>query len=226
MLNWQFSSNFKMEATTGSDENEILSDSTSYIAGNQSRCLQWGMSFAFRLGDPLLPGETIPEFEADGLVVDFGIKETVVSSNYSQDKPLFIIFHPGIFSNGGEKYLNLLLNMTLDKEAKDKIDQFEFLLISTDSLDVISGAAHLKEVGLPKAVYISDKTGEVSAAFGVLDKKSHTAFSAIFLVDKNKVVQYCNICGLKNIPDLAHGGILEIDGVMSLMDKAVLMENK
>merc|ERR1711872_174607 len=105
----------------------------------------------------------------------------------SQVKPLFIIFHPGVFSEGGEKYLNLLLNMTMEKEAKDKIDQFEILLISTDSLDVISGAAYFKEVGLPKAVYISDKTGEVSAAFGVFDKKSHKAFNAIFLVDKNKV---------------------------------------
>merc|ERR1712243_247722 len=216
-------SKLKMEASnTASKENEMLSTSTNVVEENESKYLGWGMSFAFRLGDPLLPGEKIPEFEADGLVVDFGINETVVSSNYSPDKPLFFIFHPGIFSNGGENYLNLLLNMTLDKEAKDKLDKFEIILVSTDSLDVIAGAAYLKEVGLPKAVYISDKTGEVASAFGVLDKKSHRAFNAIFLVDENKVVQFCNICGLQNIP--AYSGIFGIDEIMALMDKAVLMD--
>ena len=151
----------------------------------------WGLEFSFRLGDPLLPGEKIPFFLGEAL--KDGQKIEVSPINYV-GKPLLIFFHPGDFTSTGENTLNLVSSMLVNKEAIDL--NLDYMVVSTDSLSVHDAWGRLRELGMPNVAFVSDKNGDISKAFGVLDVKTHKSYSAIFLVDQNGVAQYTTVSGM------------------------------
>lgn len=151
----------------------------------------WGLEFSFRLGDPLLPGEKIPFFHGEAL--KDGQKIEVSPINYV-GKPLLIFFFPGDFTSSGENTLNLVSSMLVNKEAIDL--DLDYMAVSTDSLSVHDAWVRLREFGIPNVALVSDKKGEISKAFGVLDVKTHKSYSAIFLVDQNGVAQYTLVSGM------------------------------
>ena len=171
----------------------------------------WGLEFAFRLGDPLLPEEKIPDFEATGFVGKMELKEKIIPEDNFGGTQLYV-FHPGCFTVGGENALNFVTNLKVDKDAKD----LKYIFISTDSLDVLSASAEIRDLGLPEATYISDKNGEISKMFGVLDIKTHRCFNAVFLVDKDGVVQASRVSGLDSVP--AIGSMTGVGDLVSMLN--------
>ena len=150
----------------------------------------WGLEFSFRLGDPLLPGEKIPFFQEEALK---GGQKIEVSPISYVGKPLLIFFHPGDFKSEFNT-LNLISSMLVNKEAISL--NLDYMVVSTDSLSVHEAWGRLRILGMPEVALVSDKKGNISKAFGVLDVKSHKSFSAMFLVDKNGIVQYSTISAM------------------------------
>ena len=72
----------------------------------------------------------------------------------------------------------------------------DYMVVSTDSLTVHDAWGRLRELGMPNVAFVSDKNGDISKAFGVLDVKTHKSYSAMFLVDQNGIAQYTTISGL------------------------------
>ena len=70
------------------------------------------------------------------------------------------------------------------------------MVVSTDSLSVHEAWGRLRELGMPDIAIVSDKKGDISKAFGVLDVKKHKSFNAMFLIDQYGVVQYSTISGM------------------------------
>ena len=155
----------------------------------------WGLEFSFRLGDPLLPGEKIPFFHEEAL--KDGQKIEVSPINYL-GKPLLIFFHPGDFTRSGENTLNLVSSMLVNKEAKDL--NLDYMVVSTDTLSVHDAWARMRDLGMPDVALVSDKKGDISKAFGVLDVKTHKSYNAMFLVDQNGILQYSTV-STKDITD-------------------------
>ena len=151
----------------------------------------WGLEFSFRLGDPLLPGEKIPFFHEEAL--KDGQKIEVSPINYL-GKPLLIFFHPGDFTRSGENTLNLVSSMLVNKEAKDL--NLDYMVVSTDTLSVHDAWARMRDLGMPDVALVSDKKGDISKAFGVLDVKTHKSYNAMFLVDQNGIAQFTTISGM------------------------------
>ena len=150
----------------------------------------WGLEFSFRLGDPLLPGEKIPFFQEEALK---GGQKIEVSPMSYVGKPLLIFFHPGDFKSEFNT-LNLISSMLVNKEAISL--NLDYMVVSTDSLSVHEAWGRLRELGMPDIALVSDKKGDMSKAFGVLDVKTHKSFSAMFLVDQNGIAQYTTISGM------------------------------
>ena len=158
----------------------------------------WGMDFSFRLGDPLLPGEKIPYFQGEALK---GGQKIEVSPFSYNGKPLLIFFHAGDFTSAGENTLNLISSMLVNKEVRDL--NLEFMVISTDSLCVHEAWARFRDLGLPDDIaLVSDKKGDISKAFGVMDVKTHKSMNAIFLVDQYGNAQYATISGMDITGDI------------------------
>ena len=84
--------------------------------------------------------------------------------------------------------------MLVNKEAISL--NLDYMVVSTDSLSVHEAWGRLRILGMPEVALVSDKKGNISKAFGVLDVKSHKSFSAMFLVDKNGIVQYSTISAM------------------------------
>ena len=158
----------------------------------------WGMDFSFRLGDPLLPGEKIPYFQGEALK---GGQKIEVSPFSYNGKPLLIFFHPGDFTSAGENILNLISSMLVNKEVRDL--NLEFMVISTDSLCVHEAWARSRDLGMPDDIaLVSDKKGDISKAFGVMDVKTHKSINAIFLVDQYGNAQYSTISAMDITGDI------------------------
>ena len=151
----------------------------------------WGQEFSFRLGDPLLPGEKIPFFHEEAL--KDGQKIEVSPINYL-GKPLLIFFHPGDFTSSGENTLNLVSSMLVNKEALDL--NLDYMVVSTDTLSVHDAWARMRDLGMPDVALVSDKKGDISKAFGVLDVKTHKSYNAMFLVDQYGIAQFTTISGM------------------------------
>ena len=151
----------------------------------------WGMEFSFRLGDPLLPGEKIPYFQGEALK---GGQKIDVSPFSYVGKPLLIFFYPGDFTSAGENTLNLISSMLVSREAISL--NLDYMVVSTDSLSVHEAWGRLSDLGMPEVALVSDKKGNISKAFGVLDVETHKSFSAMFLVDQNGIAQYTTISAM------------------------------
>ena len=163
-------------------------EKTDHVKDFHTDAAVWGLEFSFRLGDPLLPGEKIPFFQEEAL--KDGQKIEVSPISYV-GKPLLIFFHPGDFTSAGENTLNLISSMLVNKEAISL--NLDYMVVSTDSLSVHEAWGRLRDLGMPDVALVSDKKGDMSKAFGVLDVKTHKSFSAMFLVDQNGIHQYTTI---------------------------------
>ena len=151
----------------------------------------WGLEFSFRLGDPLLPGEKIPFFQEEALKggQKYLNQKIEVSPMSYVGKPLLIFFHPGDFKSEFNT-LNLISSMLVNNMLVN------MLVVSTDSLSVHEAWGRLSDLGMPEVALVSDKKGNISKAFGVLDVETHKSFSAMFLVDQNGIAQYTTISAM------------------------------
>ena len=167
----------------------------------------WGLEFSFRLGDPLLPGEKIPFFHEEALKDGQTIEVSPI--NYL-GKPLLIFFHPGDFTSSGENTLNLVSSMLVNKEAIDL--NLDYMVVSTDSLSIHDAWGRMRDLGMPDVAFVSDKKGDISKAFGVLDVKTHKSYNAMFLVDQNGIAQFTTISKM----DITGDVVEKLKAVMSM----------
>merc|ERR1719435_621695 len=89
--------------------------------------MKFGLDFVFRMCDPVLPGENVPDFSCKALVGD-GIN-MVSKSDY---KGIFfaLIFYPKDFSTVGEDTLSMVADLVASKELNLTV-----LVVSTDSVE-------------------------------------------------------------------------------------------
>ena len=157
----------------------------------------YGLGFQFLLGDPLIPGEMVPSFK--GMAVsNFRLSE--ISRNNFHGKNTLVFFYPQEFTESCEKTFGLIADLQASKEV-----DLDYFAISTDSLEVHQTYVETRGLGVPKATIVSDKSGDIARAFGVLDRKSHTAYNAMFLVDKEGIVQGSRVSGSPNVPVVLSG---------------------
>ena len=164
--------------------------------------MKFGLDFVFRMSDPVLPGEHVPDFACKGLVGD-GVK--MVTNEDYKGNYFVMVFYPKDFTEVGEDTLNLMADLVANEELGMKV-----LVISTDSVETHRAWAESREGGAPITM-LGDRTGEVARTFGVLDTVTHLAYSAMFLVDKEGVVQVVKVTG--------RGG-LGVGGVGEVLDLA------
>ena len=163
------------------------------------------------MGNPLLPGEAVPRFEASG--IGNNNEEEMINPRDYLGRPFLIMFHCGAFTESGENTSNLITDLSLTEEVT-----LDYLIISTDSMEVHQAWANMSEHGsLPaKAKMISDKTGDIARAFGVLDLETHTAYNSVFLIDKQGVVQAARVSAFPEAPAIGSGtgvgDVLELVG--------------
>ena len=174
----------------------------------------WGIDHALRLGDPLLPGEDVPQFEETGLRSNN--KKEITNTRDFLGRPYLIVFHSGAFTASGENASSLITDLSLTKEVK-----LDYLIISTDSMEVHEAWSNMRDLGsLPvTATMISDKTGDIAKAFGVLDIETHTAYNSVFLIDKQGIVQAARICAFPDVP--AIGSNTGVGDVLDLLGAAL-----
>ena len=163
----------------------------------QSDAAVFGLEFAFRLGDPLLPGEKIPNFRMQ--VLGKGNKPEEMQSQDFTGKPLVVLFHAGACTDVADNALDLvkLVKEALTKSANDKgktdspADQKDSSGGTTSSTEKkpedgtddkkTTGGNDLKELDF---LVVSTDTMKVIGAFS-LDDKSGTQFKSIFVSDVN-----------------------------------------
>ena len=114
-----------------------------------------------------------------------------------------MVFYPKDFTEVGEDTLNLMADLVANEELSMKV-----LVISTDSVETHRAWAESREGGAPVTM-LKDRTGEVARTMGVLDTVTHLAYSAMFLVDMEGIVQAVMVAG---------GGGLGIGGVGDILD--------
>ena len=142
--------------------------------------MQFGLDHVFRLSDSVLPGEQMPPFLCPGLVGD---EARLVDSEEFLGKYLLLFFYSKDFGPEGAACLDLMADLAAAPEL-----ELELVAISTDSVEVHRAWRERREGGGP-AIMLGDRTGQMARSFGVLDKSTHLAYSALFLVDLEGVVQ-------------------------------------
>ena len=147
--------------------------------------VQFGLDRVFRLADPVLPGEKMPAFLCPGLL---GEQEELVTSETFAGKSMLIFFYPKDFGEEGEACLDLMANLAVAPEL-----DLELVAISTDRVAVHRVWREGREAGGP-GIMLGDTTGRVARSFGVLNTFTHCAYSALFVVDKQGIVQVRNVC--------------------------------
>lgn len=157
----------------------------------------YGLTFQFRLGDPLIPGEMVPSFQAKAVK---NFKTTDINQDTFRGKNCLIFFYSQDFSDCCEGTFGLIADMQASKEV-----DLEYIAISTDSIEVHQIFAETRGLGVPNATIVSDKNGSIAKAFGVLDKRTHTAYNSMFMVDKNGVVQGSRVSGSLSVPVVLSG---------------------
>ena len=165
----------------------------------------FGLDFVFRMSEPVLPGDEVPEFTCNALVGDS--VETVSKADF-EGSFVFIIFYPKDFTKEGEDVLNMVADLMASEELN-----LEVLLISTDSVEthrVWAQSMDGRNGGAPVVPMLGDTTGEVAKIFGVLDTVTHLAYNAMFLIDMNGVVQAVKVYGQGGLAIGGAGEILDL----------------
>ena len=163
----------------------------------QTDAAVFGLEFAFRLGDPLLPGEKIPNFRME--VLGKGNKPEEMQSQDFRGKPLVVLFHAGACTDVADNALDLVkfVKEALAKSANDEsktdssVDQKDSSGGTTSSTEKkpedgtdekkTTGGNDLKELDF---LVVSTDTMEVIGAWS-LDDKSGTKYDTIFVSDMN-----------------------------------------
>ena len=165
----------------------------------------FGLDFVFRMSEPVLPGDEVPEFTCNALVGDS--VETVSKADY-EGSFVVIIFYPKDFTKEGEDVLNMVADLMASEELN-----LEVLLISTDSVEthrVWAQSMDGRNGGAPVVPMLGDTTGEVAKIFGVLDTVTHLAYNAMFLIDMNGLVQAVKVYGQGGLAIGGAGEILDL----------------
>ena len=165
----------------------------------------FGLDFVFRMSEPVLPGDEVPEFTCSALVGDS--VETVSKADY-EGSFVVIIFYPKDFTKEGEDVLNMVADLMASEELN-----LEVLLISTDSVEthrVWAQSMDGRNGGAPVVPMLGDTTGEVAKIFGVLDTVTHLAYNAMFLIDMNGLVQAVKVYGQGGLAIGGAGEILDL----------------
>ena len=165
-----------------SDDEEKGIDTNAFLMTE----MKFGLDFVFRMSDPVFPGEMVPDFICKGLVGD---TEKMLSSKDYEGAIVVIVFYPKDFTDVGEDTLYLMADLAANKEFN-----LELVVISTDSVETHRAWTETREGGAPVTM-LGDRTGEVARKFGVLDTITHLAYSAMFLVDMEGVVQAVKVTG-------------------------------
>ena len=163
--------------------------------------MKFGLEFVFRMSDPVFPGEMVPDFICKGLVGD--TEKLVTRADY-EGAYVVIVFYPKDFTDVGEDTLNLMADLAANKEFN-----LELVVISTDSVETHRAWTETREGGAPVTM-LGDRTGEVARKFGVLDAVTHLAYSAMFLVDKEGVVQAVKVTGRDGLGVEGMGEVLDL----------------
>ena len=163
----------------------------------------------YKLGDPLLPGEEVPSCVGK-CYKDFKINS--ISSASLKGRPFVVFFYPQDFTDCSEKVFGLIADMKASKEV-----DLEYIAISTDSIESHQTYAETRALGAPEAALVSDKNGNISRSFGVLDAKTHMAYNSLFLVDKHGVVQGSRVYANKRVPVVQSGMEDIIDTVLDAL---------
>ena len=142
--------------------------------------MQFGLDRVFWLVDPVLPEDNMPVFLCPGLV---GEHEELVTSETFAGKNLLIFFYPKDFDVEGEACLDLMANLAASPQL-----EAELVAVSTDSVAVHRVWRERRYLGGP-GIMLGDTTGAMARNFGVLDTTTHCAYSALFVVDKQGIVQ-------------------------------------
>ena len=90
-------------------------------------------------------------------------------------------------------------------------------MISTDSVETHRAWAETWEGGAPVTM-LGDRTGEVARKFGVLETITHLAYSAMFFVDMDGLVQAVKVTGRGGI------GVGEMEEVLDQVRESFTVE--
>ena len=187
-------------------EKDNISDmDTEKIMAEIRQDLKFGVDFVFRMSDPVIPGEDVPEFSCKALVGD-SVK--IVSKEDYEGSFFLMIFFPKDFTKEAEDILRLVADLLASKEFN-----IEVLLISTDSVEThraFRESMDGRNGGAPAVPMLGDTTGEVAKMFGVLDTFTHLAYSAMFLIDMKGLVQAVKVYGWGGLAIAGAGEVLDL----------------
>ena len=187
-------------------EKDNISDmDTEKIMAEIRQDLKFGVDFVFRMSDPVIPGEDVPEFSCKALVGD-SVK--IVSKEDYEGSFFLMIFFPKDFTKEAEDILRLVADLLASKEFN-----IEVLLISTDSVEThraFRESMDGRNGGAPVVSMLGDTTGKVAKIFGVLDTVTHLAYSSMFLIDMKGLVQAVKVYGWGGLAIGGAGEVLDL----------------
>ena len=106
---------------------------------------------------------------------------------YIEGCPVLIVFLSKLGSQVGDATLSMLHDLSISSSALTL--NIKLIAVSTDSLSTCQAYLSKGVVG-SKVMLVSDKGGDISRDYGVLDIANHQALHAVFLVD-DKVSLCC-----------------------------------
>ena len=184
-------------------EDDISDDSKEDTGPGKIMPFDFGLDFVFRMSEPVLPGDEVPEFSCKALVGD-SVK--ILSKADYEGKFFLMIFFPKDFTKEAEDILKLVADFVAGKE----LNLVEVLLISTDSVETHRAFSESLGVSHGGTPMLGDTTGEVAKAFGVLDTNTHLAYSAVFLIDMEGLVQAVRVYGWGGLAIGGAGDFLDL----------------
>ena len=160
--------------------------------------MKFGLDFVFRMSDSILPFVWLhlPAFYCKGLV---GESKKMVSMEDYKGAFLVLVFYPKDFTDVGDATLNLILGSWWGVQSGAGGNLYWFCA-DTQGLD--------REGGAPVAM-LGDMTGNMARMFGGLDT-THTAYSSMFLVDTEGVVNALKLTGKGGLGVGGVGDVLDL----------------
>ena len=141
------------------------------------------------LHEPLLPGDVVGEFVCQGIDGEQGNIRAFSSQDLINNHCIFV-FYRSNFTETSTELINMFYK--LHEEIKIKIH-----LVSTESVESNFAWIDQNWKSIIPFIVISDKTGELSKKFGVLDSDNHSAYNAAFIINKNSKVEGSLVLGTK-----------------------------
>merc|ERR1719259_1053637 len=146
----------------------------------------FGLEFMFNLRSAVFPYHMAPKFES--MAVENNA-ERMCNSDEFKGVPLLLVFFPRILTEGSECSINLMTDISLDPQVN-----LNLVAVSTDTTETLKAWSEKREAGPPKITFVSDKNGDISRDYGVLDTENHESFHAVFIIDKQGIVQGSRKC--------------------------------